>query len=140
MNISGVAQFARAAYSPNQPMIMANKNLVYPVPDEDWQTKGLMVNICSLASGITASSLKNSRTLLSSRVFICFSKLLSQQHHDIAHIDGKVDSTLNARDASNANDQCREEQHNSRRYNHPYIERRDATHSQWRDRATHAQD
>ena len=50
MNISGVAQFARAAYSPNQPMIMANKNLVYPVPDEDWQTKGLMVNISGTGS------------------------------------------------------------------------------------------
>ena len=50
MNISGVAQFARASYSPNQPMIMANKNLVFPVPDEDWQTKGLMVNISGSGS------------------------------------------------------------------------------------------
>ena len=50
MNITGLAQFGRAAYSPNQPIIMANVNLVYPVPDEDWQTKGLLVNVSGTGS------------------------------------------------------------------------------------------
>ena len=50
MNITGLAQFARAAYSPNQPIIMANVNLVYPVTDTDWRTKGLMVNVSGTGS------------------------------------------------------------------------------------------
>lgn len=50
MNITGLAQFARAAYSPNQPMIMANVNLEYPISDPDWRTKGLMVNISGTGS------------------------------------------------------------------------------------------
>lgn len=50
LNITGLAQFARASYSPNQPAIMANKNLVYPIPDEDWRTKGLMVNVSGTGS------------------------------------------------------------------------------------------
>lgn len=50
INITGTAQFARATYSPNQPAIMANKNLVYPIPDPDWRTKGLMVNVSGTGS------------------------------------------------------------------------------------------
>ena len=50
INITGTAQFARATYSPNQPAIMANKNLVYPIPDPDWKTKGLMVNVSGTGS------------------------------------------------------------------------------------------
>ena len=50
MNITGLAQFARAAYSPNQPMIMANVNLEFPISDPDWRTKGLMVNISGTGS------------------------------------------------------------------------------------------
>ena len=50
MNITGLAQFARASYSPNQPIIMANVNLEYPISDPDWRTKGLMVNISGTGS------------------------------------------------------------------------------------------
>ena len=45
MNISGLAQFSRSIYSPNLPIIMANKNLAYPVTDPDWQTKGVQVTV-----------------------------------------------------------------------------------------------
>jgi lysophospholipase L1-like esterase len=50
INITGLAQFARASYSPNPPAIMANANLTYPIPDTDWKTKGLMVNISGTGS------------------------------------------------------------------------------------------
>ena len=50
MNITGLAQFTRASYSPNQPMIMANVNLEFPISDTDWRSKGLMVNISGTGS------------------------------------------------------------------------------------------
>ena len=45
MNITGLAQFSRSLYSPNPCYIMANANLVYPVTDPDWKTKGVQVTI-----------------------------------------------------------------------------------------------
>ena len=50
MNITGLAQFSRSLYSPNPCYIMANANLVYPVTDPDWQTKGIQVTIQSTGS------------------------------------------------------------------------------------------
>lgn len=50
VNISGLTQFSRSELSPNNPIIMANKNLVYPVTDPDWKTKGLQATVSGTGS------------------------------------------------------------------------------------------